>query len=352
MMKKKPTMHRVHAIAALLAVLVSGCAHIGPETIPRDRFDYGAAVGDSWKRETLLNVVKLRYADTPVFLEVSQIINQYELKGEVRLGAEFAGTDKQTIGGTGVYADRPTITYKPLGGQSYTRSLLTPIEPLSLVYLMRSGWSVDLLLRTCVRSINGLSNRSNKVARPETLPQFNEVVEILERVQDSGRVGMRVEKRPSGPAALMFFRQPGAGAVAEDLRRLKQLLGLDPEADEFELAFGNLAEHGRQIAMLTRSVLEIMIQFSVQVEVPPEHTAEGRVFPGMPADVDRLLRVHSGRDAPADAFLRVRYRDHVFWIDDRDLASKRSFLFLNVLFSLVETGVSGAGAVLTVSAGG
>lgn len=44
------------------AISVTACYNIGPKTIPRDRFDYNEAISNSWKEQTLLNIVKLRYA--------------------------------------------------------------------------------------------------------------------------------------------------------------------------------------------------------------------------------------------------------------------------------------------------
>lgn len=64
--------------ALVVAWLVAGCQSIGPATIPRDRIDYGAAVSDSWKEQTLLNIVKIRYFDTPMFVEVASMISSYQ----------------------------------------------------------------------------------------------------------------------------------------------------------------------------------------------------------------------------------------------------------------------------------
>jgi hypothetical protein len=65
---------------------LSGCTHLGPQTVPRDRFDYNTAIADSWKEQTLLNIVKLCYADMPLFVEVASVVSGYTLEGSVNLG--------------------------------------------------------------------------------------------------------------------------------------------------------------------------------------------------------------------------------------------------------------------------
>jgi hypothetical protein len=73
------------ALLLPMLVLLSACATIGAGSVNRDRLDYAEALTRSWKEQMLLNIVKLRYADTPVFLEVSSVISSYQLQSQLSL---------------------------------------------------------------------------------------------------------------------------------------------------------------------------------------------------------------------------------------------------------------------------
>lgn len=65
----------------LLLTCLAGYASLGPLIVPRDRVDYVTAIASSWKKQTLLNIVRLRYGDAPTFLDVSSVINAYAFQG-------------------------------------------------------------------------------------------------------------------------------------------------------------------------------------------------------------------------------------------------------------------------------
>ena len=64
-----------------------------------------------------------------------------------------------------------------------------------------------------------------------------------------------------------------------------------------------------------------------------------------------LIRIQSSSEKPRDAFVSIPYRDFYFWIDDRDLGSKKIFSFLMFVFTLVETGEKGTAPVVTIPTG-
>ncbi len=348
-----------------LALLVAGCASIGPGTVPRDRVDYITAVAESWKEQTLLNVVRMRYGDAPSFLDVSSVISAYTLQGQLSAAGQISSnltntipSNLVTLGGNATYVDRPTVTYTPLLGDKFTKSLLRPIPPSAIFELIQAGYPADIILQATVRAINGVYNRSNvgRQAR-EPDPEFYPLLDALRRLQLSGAVSIRLEKSGADEIGILILSPRRSAEVERDLDTVRRILHVRPGTNgELTLTFGALPRNDHEVAVLSRSMLAILLEVAVGIDVPDAHVSEGRTaaatrLADAPEPRDRpLVRILSGASPPANAFSAVHYRDTWYWIDDDDLASKRVFTFLMMFFSLAETGVTPQAPVLTVPA--
>ena len=341
---------KLFALATFSLLLACGCRSIGPQTVARDRFDYSGSMSESWKRQTLLNIVKMRYLDPPIFVDVGQIVSGYSLETGVNVGGQLSSHDaiqrnSLLVGGSARFTDRPTITYMPLTGNKFVKGLMMPLPPESVFFTIQSGWPADGVLFAAAASINGLKNQETSlggVAPPD--PDFLRALALLRKIQISGAVGMRVvqdaQKRES--SLLTFRTKDISEETLKDIRELRQLLKLDPDASEIKLAFGATASNDKEVAMLTRSILHLMQTMASQVEVPPEDLANTRAVPGWESAQDkpgamRMVKIQSSKRKPSDTFVAIEYRDHWFWIDDKDLKTKRSFAFMMLLFTLADT---------------
>ena len=358
---------RIHIPFTVFVLLsFTGCASIGPGTMTRDRFDYVTAISDSWKSQMLFNLVKLRYGDAPVFLDVSSVINQYLVEGSVGYSGSWAQnpqlpwpyTALYNLLGTGRYAERPTITYSPLSGEKFSRSLMTPIPPAAVLNFIQGGYPVDLVLRLAVHTINGIRSRFGAGARMrEADPEFYELVEKLRQIQQSGEIGMRVQKAGDRVTTLIVFGNKKTPAVEAERGEVRRLLGLDPQADEFNVVYGSIAANDKEIAMLTRSVMEILTDLSSYIDVPAANVEQKRTYQspapellnGVP--VPPLIRILSSPQRPDDAFAAVPYGQDWYWIDNKDFPSKRLFSFIMFLFALTDTGEKQGAPVITIPAG-
>ena len=339
--------YKFHSVLCLLLAL-AGCKSIGPGQVAGDRFDYSAAIGDSWKRQTLLNIVKIRYLDPPIFVDVGQIVASRTLSRSATIGGTFGqgNNNNMTLGAAGTYVDQPTVTYTPLTGNKFIKSLLTPLPLESVFYMIQSGWPADGILFSSVSSINGLKNQtaSYKGSQPPD-PEFLRALALMRQIQLAGGVALRVKQdaEKQGTTILALRRPDIAPETKAESEELRRLLRLDPDASEFNLVFGTTAADDKEIAIVTRSILQIMAAMAAEVEVPAQDLAEHTATPGVESmgdttNVVRMIEIHNSKDSPSHAFVSVSYRDKWFWIDDRDLKSKRTFSFMMFLFTLADTG--------------
>jgi len=343
--------------------VTGACSSIGPPTVTRDRSDYGAAIGDSWKQQTLLNIVKLRYADTPIFVDVGQIVSGYQFQvAGGATGTVFPGGSAGTLpspnffslNAGATYVDRPTITYTPLTGSAFIRTLMTPIPPIRLIELIDTGYSADLLWRIAVQQVNGVSNRRAAGRAAEMDPGFLTVLQALRRIQDSGAVGFRVEAdKETGKRdrLVMFFtKDPVPPAVESDRQELRKILHLNPDRLDITITYGADTDRDDILAIQTRSAMQILAQVGSFINVPEADVRNGRAFPAPPAapGLPPIIAIESGTTKPERAFAQVYYRDLWYWIEDNDLRSKGTFTFLLILMTLADTGEKAPPPVLTI----
>jgi hypothetical protein len=350
-------------VLVLFLVLPSmvACSSIGPATLSRDRLDYAAALAEAAKRETLLNIVKLRYADALSLVTVSQLVAGYTLEGRVDLRSDFFRntwnlSDDLAFGVGGTFSDRPTATYAPIRGDDFARLMLTPIPPSELFAMLATRAPAALTLGLGVQSINGLRNWTAD-ARGTTRVEaaFVEVLQLLEELRDEGIVGFGFEAEGDHRTAHLLLEEEGDQPRDERATRLLELLDLDPDRASFPIRFGFGSGRPGEIRIYTRSLLEILGNLAAQVEVPGADVEAGRTYPTerSPAELSLLpnLSVTSSELKPFGAFVAIEYRGTWYWIDDGNYRAKRVFSVLLLLLNLVDKSGAVQLPVITIPTG-
>jgi len=350
----------------LACMSLCGCFSLGTTRLYEDQLGYSRALGDAEKSDTLLNVVRLRYADTPIVLQATQVISGYQLQRKVTGEFEaFPAANPSTFlngSASAQLQQTPTFTFQPLSGAQFAQSFIRPLSPADLLPLAMGGLPIDVLFRLGVQSVNGLSNA---VALTQTgapgSPDFFLLLHDLRRLQIAGLLSVRLRRNAapanthgnSEPGHVYFSvgttRDPDLLAAVDETRRL---LGMPPGVSEAEVVYGLSPEPGR-VAVLTRSILGALAQLSLQIDVPPDDVARHWTLPSVGnigPEHRPVVIIHSGAAAPADAFTSVQYRRTWFWIAEDDFDSKVAFTVLQILLALARTETA-PGAIVTIPAG-
>lgn len=347
-----------------LTLLLVACQTVGPQSMKYGRGQYNEVVQRTDGEQLLLNLVRLRYRDPPLFLEVTSIATSLALE----LGTSVTGNvgDLKTVapGGSVLYTERPTITYAPLHGARFGQQFLTPIDLRVLLLMYHSGWAIDRILKVFIQRMGPLPNAPRASGpTPDRAPLFQDffrACEILRDLWQDGHLELGETTR-GGLTALVISIDP---TLAADHRvvELARLLGLaEPTTTVLLSPLLRPGEPG-VISVVPRSLLAAMYYTSQGVEPPEQDVRRGLVTrtaePGGEAFdwtriTGKILRVRSSRHRPSGAFLSVSYRGRWWYIADADLDSKSTFSFLSQALELLSSDVKATGPLLTlpISAG-
>jgi hypothetical protein len=330
---------------------------LGPRHISSDRVDYIEEISESWKKQLLLNIVKIRYFDPPTFLDVASIINQYGIENQINADSRIywplpdTSGRYATIGGYSRYTDKPTITYTPLTGQKFTKNLLTPIPPSAVVGFIQSGWPVDMIFSLTVKTINGVDNGTAGRISNDDQSDFNRLLKAMRTVQAAGVSDIRVERVETKELVVFVISDDiDREKFQAEIQEIRSILNIRSETNRYKIVLGSLPQSDDEIALLTRSVLEIILEMASAVEVPPKHVEEKRVN-STASDSESsfmLTRIQSSPSKPQDAYTAIKYQDVWFWIDNKDIRSKRNFALLMIFMSLTESEQKSSGPLLTI----
>jgi hypothetical protein len=354
-------------LAAIL--LLCGCgrflgpqATLGPGSIVRGRGLYNEVINHTNSEQTLGMIVRTRYGDPSGLLSVVSVTAN--LRASATTDAQFGIGASRNFAGNLVplaaglaYEENPTISYAPVQGARYAKSLLSPVELDVLVLLVSGERDSQRTLSLLVKRINGLRNPMRGPAADRTA--FEESIGILAALQRAGKATWTSEADSPDSLALVIH-----GYAPRDVGAVRRLLRL------WDLP-RSLAHRGRDIVLpvkiafgsgppprlnlQTRSVSDLLQIAAAAVEMPAEHVERGLVDPGLDglSPPENFLNVRSSRKRPSTEVLaEVQHRGWWFYIPANDGPSKFGFALLQGLMNMRLTeGAPQTSPTLTIPVG-
>lgn len=326
----------VASISLFSLATLAGCASIGPRGIELSRINFNHAIQSTDAEQLLLNIVRQRYNDPVMFLEVASVSSSMSRTANLSLSGLFpTGPGNETYNGGlgGNYSDSPLVFYSPNTGERFVRQILTPIDLRTISLLLQSGWSIERVLLVAGDSFGGFKNAA--VGSRE----FRTVVDHLRTLQRNDQLTFAMEKSEGVDVLAMI---PATSALAtEAYREICRLIKVpaDGRALRVQLGVGERTENSSYIYLATRSLYSSFYFLSNGVDISQNdlkasviqpRTLAGGVFD---AGSD-LFRIRVSDSKPDDAAVKVEYRKQWFYIPAADQDSRTTFALLSMMLML------------------
>lgn len=324
---------RLLFVIVVWSFLLGGCTSFGPRSLQQSRLEYNETIKSTTEEQLLLNIVRLRYTDTPSSLAVSAIAAQFERSQTLGLtpfftasGADINQSFTSVLPQAQIlHADRPTFSLTPLDDQELTRKLFTPLPLDGIVYLAKTTWPISTVFRLYLENLNWVPNAQTASGpTPVSAPEFSNFrhgVEAMQVLQEKGQIVFGVEDRseragsplPAGSVTAsdvieaaksgFEYRRDSNGKTWSLMRKTQQpVLRISPDAiaspewlivtqifklkpglDKYDITQESLSpfpstyssEGVGNLDLETRSMLQTLYFVSHGVDVPAEHLSQG-----------------------------------------------------------------------------
>lgn len=313
------------------------------------------------------------------------------------------------LGGGLSYSESPVVTWSMPDSTEYLGRLMAPMGADQLTVLAHSGWDLEKVFRMGVQKMNRLRNYDFRVGQgvyePATSKEFQEALHLIVQLTWEGSVDLAYGIKSSMGAGKIPLEKMNARAIPEGLpyglqfmtrddptvfeplklfkpmflrfskqsdndpraRRLRELLNLDPTKYSFgivDTANSGVeqlrSESGKlsqvfdpeaklaEIVLNNRSVMDILFFASLYVQVPEADLAPGKISANKERPTEGWVEIRTSQSDPADAWLKVKYRNSWFYIASNDAKSRTNFMLLQAIFNSVVGNIPGAKPLLTL----
>ena len=190
----------------------SGC--LGPHSLPKTRIKYNEAVKRSSEEQLLLNIVRLRYADTPSSLQITSVAAQSEISFTPTLVPFFLQSFITNNTFTrflpefqGTIGEFPTFSLTPQDDREFTRRLFTPLSAETITYIIQSTWPYPTVMRMWLEYINRVPNAVEVSSPPsKRIPEFEQFLHGIRLINE-------IDERKQA----QFFNEMEDSVVIENL---------------------------------------------------------------------------------------------------------------------------------------
>jgi hypothetical protein len=201
---------------ATVAVCMVAAGCMGSWAMRGTRIHYNKSISHTASQEMLLNIVRMRYGETPTFLDMPSVVSQSAVSttGNGAQKSAYLGV----VDGAFTLLDRPTISYSPRTGDDMAASMIKALRAEAILDVS-PGNDTRMFLLAFVDSINGVRNSPHATSPASRIVDGNDeyryAIDLFMDLQNRGAdAGGRTRREAAGLAA--------AGQGSHDCRHVRR----------------------------------------------------------------------------------------------------------------------------------